>query len=117
MNRIKELRKAHGLKQNELAAMLHVAQGTISGYENGKYEPDASTLTKLAEIFGVTVGSIIGAEEPAPNEEADEVMILREKIRRDPERRALLDLAGNGSIEDIRQAVAVLDALKRTSRR
>lgn len=117
MNRIKELRKAQGLRQSELAAMLHVAQGTVSGYETGKYEPDGATLARLAEIFGVPVGNILGVEDMSQAPEPDEVMILREKIRRDPERRMLLDLAGNGSIEDVRQAVAVLDAIKRTGRR
>lgn len=114
MNRIRELRKKNGLSQTELANMLNVAQGTVSGYENGKYDPDSATLAKMAQIFGVTVGSLIGTEEKQDTTEADEVWILREKARRDPERKMLLELAGNGSIEDVRQAVAVLDALKRT---
>lgn len=116
MNRIKELRKSHGLKQSELAALLHVSQGTVSGYENGRYEPDAATLALLSEIFGVSVGAIIGLETPARTEAADDIMILREKIRRDPERRVLLDMAGNGDINDIRQILAVVEALQKTRR-
>lgn len=117
MNKIRELRKKNGLSQTELANMINVAQGTVSGYENGKYDTDSVTIAKLAQIFGVTVGSLIGTEEKKDTEEADEIWILREKMRRDPDRRVLFDLARSASIEDVRRTIAVLDALKKTGQK
>lgn len=60
MNRIKELRAIHGVKQAELAKVLKVSQATMSQYETGKYEPDLATLQTLANYFNVTVDYIIG---------------------------------------------------------
>ena len=60
MNRIKELRTIHGIKQAELAKALKVSQGTMSQYETGKYEPDLATLQAIASFFNVTVDYIIG---------------------------------------------------------
>ena len=110
---LKALRKQKGLTQAELANILHVAQGTVSGYENGKYDPDTATLTRMATIFGVTVDELLGEKVKKTSPEEEEIWILREKIRRNPERRILFDLAGNGDIRDVRAAVAVIEALKK----
>ena len=64
MNRIKELRKKAGIKQIDLCKQLKVSQAALSGWENGKYEPDLTSLTKMAEIFNVTVNYLLGVPEP-----------------------------------------------------
>ena len=38
-NRLEELRKAHGLRQEELADVLEVSRQTIGSLENGRYNP------------------------------------------------------------------------------
>ncbi len=71
MNRIKELRKQHGLKQTDLCKQLGVTQGALSGWENENYEPDIKALKKMAEIFNVSVDYILCmTDEPsaAPGE-------------------------------------------------
>ena len=60
MNRIKELRKNFGIKQIDLANQLEVSQASLSGWENGKYEPDTNSWAKLAEIFNVSVDYLMG---------------------------------------------------------
>lgn len=71
-NRIRDLRRSHGLTMKQLGAMLGLAESTVSQYENGKRNPDNETLLKLGEIFGVTVGYILGAEEkPTPVSESE----------------------------------------------
>ena len=62
-NRIRELRKQQGYTMKQLGIMLDLAESTISQYETGKREPDNETLLKLGEIFNVTVGYILYAEE------------------------------------------------------
>ena len=67
MNRIKELRNSHNIKQVELCKRLGVTQGALSGWENEKYEPDISSLKKMSEIFGVSIDYLLGREaSPLP---------------------------------------------------
>ena len=64
--RIAELRKEKGLTQAELADRLGVTHQAVSQWERSETLPDILTLPKLAEIFGESVNSIMGVEEPAP---------------------------------------------------
>lgn len=59
-NRIKELRLSKKITQVELAKHLSVSQGTLSFWEQGKYEPDNKSLAKLADYFGVSVDYLLG---------------------------------------------------------
>ncbi len=63
MNRIKALRKAKNIKQIELCKYLGIVQGTLSGWENEKYEPDLNSLKKMSEFFGVSIDYLLGVEE------------------------------------------------------
>ena len=47
----------------QLGAEVGLAESTISQYETGKREPDNETLLRIGELFGVTVGYLLGAEE------------------------------------------------------
>lgn len=60
MNRIRMLRMKNNLKQEELAKIINVSQASLSGYENGKYEPDNKTLLHLANVFHVTTDYLLG---------------------------------------------------------
>lgn len=62
-NNIAQLRKKAGMNQKDLGDRLKVAQTTISGWEVGKSEPDISQIDKMASIFGVTIGFLMGYEE------------------------------------------------------
>lgn len=68
--RIKELRKKMGISQTELGLILGVTRSTICQYEQGKRQPDNTTLIKLADFFGVTVDYLLGRDcgEPQPAE-------------------------------------------------
>ena len=60
---IKKLRKEKGMTQDELAEKLCVTRQAVSNWEMGKTQPDVETLTKLAEIFDVSVERIIYGKE------------------------------------------------------
>lgn len=60
MRIIKQLRKEAGMKQSELAKILNVGQSTVSGWENGTFEPDRKTLRKIANLFNVSTDYLIG---------------------------------------------------------
>ena len=65
---IKKLRTEYGYSQKDLAALLNVAQNTISNWENGTREPDNKTLIKLSEIFNCTTDYLLGrTNQRTPN--------------------------------------------------
>ncbi|MBO5230245.1 MAG: helix-turn-helix domain-containing protein [Clostridia bacterium] len=67
---IKNLRKEKGMSQEELAARLNVVRQTVSKWEQNLSVPDSDMLVKLAEVFGVSVGTLLG-EETTKQEECE----------------------------------------------
>ena len=47
---LKNLRKAKGLSQEELAIKLNVVRQTVSKWEKGLSVPDSEMLIRLAEV-------------------------------------------------------------------
>lgn len=62
-NHIKELRKAKGLRQEDLAAALDVSRQTIIAIENNKYNPTLELAMKLARYLQTTVEQLFILEE------------------------------------------------------
>ncbi len=62
-NRLEELRKARGLKQEELAAALEVSRQTIGSLENGRYNPSILLAFQIARYFGMSIEDIFIYEE------------------------------------------------------
>lgn len=62
-NRLEELRKRLGLRQEELAAALEVSRQTISSLENGRYNPSILLAFKIARYFGMSIEEIFIYEE------------------------------------------------------
>lgn len=58
--RLKALRLEKEIGQNKLADDLGISNASISYWENGKQEPTASALFKLAVYFDVSVDYILG---------------------------------------------------------
>ena len=64
-NRLEELRKARGIKQEELVEALEVSRQTIGSLENGRYNPSILLAFKLARFFEMTIEEIFIYEEDA----------------------------------------------------
>ena len=62
-NRLEELRKKRGIRQEELAAALEVSRQTIGSLENGRYNPSILLAFKIARYFDVTIEEIFIYEE------------------------------------------------------
>ena len=59
-----KLRQKEGFTQAELGEKLNYSDKTVSKWERGESIPDAFVLTRLAEIYGVTVDSLLRESEP-----------------------------------------------------
>ena len=57
-NKIKELRRARGYRQEDLAAALGVTRQTIIAIENNKYDPTLALAFRLAGELQVTVDQL-----------------------------------------------------------
>lgn len=57
-NKIKELRKQTGLRQEDMAKELGVTRQTINAIENDKYNPTLELAMKLAKLLKTTVEEI-----------------------------------------------------------
>ena len=62
-NHLEKLRKAQGIKQEELAAALQVSRQTIGSLENGRYNPSIQLAFKIARYFGMRIEEIFIYEE------------------------------------------------------
>jgi len=62
-NRIEEIRKERGLRQEELAEVLEVSRQTISSLENGRYNPSIMLAFKIAAYFKMQIDEIFIYEE------------------------------------------------------
>lgn len=62
-NRLEELRRARGIKQEDLAAALEVSRQTIGSLENGRYNPSILLAFKIAHYFDMRIEDIFIYEE------------------------------------------------------
>ncbi len=67
-NRLEEIRKQRGIKQEELATALEVSRQTIGSLENGRYNPSIILAFKIAKFFGMSIEEIFIYEEEDSNE-------------------------------------------------
>ena len=58
-NYLYSLRKKAGFSQTELALHLDVTNKAVSKWENGKAKPGTDTLRKLANLFGISVDTLL----------------------------------------------------------
>jgi len=63
---LKYLRKKKGATQNQVASAIDITRSALADYENGKSEPKASTLIKLAEHFNVNVHNLLNTDIDTP---------------------------------------------------
>lgn len=64
-NRLEEIRKQRGIKQEELADQLAVSRQTIGSLENGRYNPSITLAFKIARFFNMSIEEIFIYEEEA----------------------------------------------------
>ena len=67
-NRLEELRRARGVRQEELADALGVSRQTIGSLENGRYNPSILLAFRIARYFGLPIEAIFIYEEESGDE-------------------------------------------------
>ena len=62
-NRLEDIRRERGIRQEELASELEVSRQTISSLENGRYNPSIALAFKIARYFKMNIEEIFIYEE------------------------------------------------------
>lgn len=65
-NRIEEIRRTRGIRQEEFARAMGVSRQTISSLETGRYNPSIFLAYKIARFFDLTIEEVFlfeGSEE------------------------------------------------------
>ena len=62
-NRIEEIRKGMGIRQEEFAKALGVSRQTISSLETGRYNPSIFLAHKIDVYFGMTIEEVFLFDE------------------------------------------------------
>jgi putative transcriptional regulator len=57
-NRVKEMRTAAGLRQEDLGRAVGVSRQTIISIENGRYNPSLQLAWKLSKALGTAIESL-----------------------------------------------------------
>lgn len=68
-NRLEEIRREKGIRQEDLADALEVSRQTIGSLENGRYNPSIVLAFKIARYFNRSIEDIFLFEEASGNEE------------------------------------------------
>lgn len=77
---IRNLRKAKGLSQEELAIKLNVVRQTISKWEKGLSVPDSGMLVSLADELDTSVGILLGETVPKECFNEENLKSISEKL-------------------------------------
>ncbi len=67
--RLKDLRTARKMSQDEVAKRLNVGRTTYVKYENGSINP-SKKIQALAQLFNVSTDYLLGRDESAPEEDS-----------------------------------------------
>ena len=62
-NRVKELRGAAGLRQEDLAQQVGVSRQTIISIESGRYNPSLELAWRLSRTLGTTIEELFCFQE------------------------------------------------------
>ncbi len=58
--RLRELRKERTLRQEHVAVALDISMSAYCNYEQGKREPTASVIIRMADYYDVTTDYLLG---------------------------------------------------------
>lgn len=119
--RIKELRIAAGLTQEELGEKIGLQKSAIAKYENGRVENiKRSTIQAMADLFGVKPSYILGFDEEEEQEDGyyldSEAAEIAQEVYDRPELKMLFDASRNVSAEDLRFVIEMIDRMAKKER-
>lgn len=114
-NRFEQLRSAKGITKKFIAQSLGRSSTICQDWKQQKSQPNPEQLRRVAEILDTTPAYLTGeTEDSSPTSSPDrELEELLTALREREDMRMLFSLARDASPEDVRQAVKIIEALRR----
>jgi transcriptional regulator with XRE-family HTH domain len=113
--RLKELRKAKGLNQQELGNLVNVTKVSICCYEKGTRTPNLETFEDLLNVFDVSADYLLGNDVTAnvvkEGEESYTVSISKDDLNLLNELKRDKDLYRNVINEDPKRVIDLINKL------
>lgn len=78
-DRLVQLRKKHGLSQEELADKLGLSRQAVSKWERAEASPDTDNLICLAKLYGISLDELLSTDE-------DIDTIVEEQVKKEDEK-------------------------------
>lgn len=63
MNQLREIRKARGMTQKQVAERLERSVSTYQDWELGRRNPKLSSLLKISKVFGCNINDLIDIQK------------------------------------------------------
>lgn len=114
-DRFEQLRSSKGITKKFIAQSLGRSSTICQDWKQQKSQPNPQQLRKVADILGTTPAYLSGeTDNPLPdNAHSDELDELLTALRDREDMRMLFSLAKDASPDDVRQAVRIIEALRR----
>ncbi len=81
-SKLRQLRKSYGITQSELARQLGISGSAVGMYEQGRREPDSTTLLKICSFFGISSDYLLGNGEREKTAASMEVLDVFDEFTR-----------------------------------
>ncbi len=113
-DRLVELCEEKGTTPTAVVKALHISGGSVTKWKDGA-TPRGTTLSKLSAYLEVSTDYLLGNSDLKNNPAAEdgELAEYLEELRSRPEMKMLFSLAKNATKEDVEQAVAIIEALRK----
>lgn len=112
--RLSELMQSRGYSNYRLAQLLNMSQSTVAYWLDGKGTPQRSKQKQLSELFGVSIGYLMGDDEkenaPISNDE-DELIEILQALRDRPEMKMLFHAGLKAKPDTVRETAKFLEGL------
>ena len=113
-DRFESLLKARGITKTFIARSLGRSATLCQDWKQRKSQPSDTQLREVARILGTTPEYLRGeTDEVTPDAMGEEMEQLLNSLREREDMRMLFKLAQDASPEDVRQAVKIIEALRR----
>lgn len=113
-DRFEELRSSKGITKKFIAQELGRSATLCQDWKQKKSQPSPQQLKTVANILGTTSEYLSGlSDDPSPAADDNELMELLTALRDREEMRMLFSLAKDASPADVRQAVTIIQALRK----
>ena len=112
--KIYDLCQRKGISINKMCDETDIWTSAITNLKKGRANTlSADKLAKIANYFNVSVDYLLGNNE---NKGDAELRDLLEELRSDPDKRMLFSIAKGATAAEIREAVEIIEAIKRNRR-